>query len=161
MRAQHKQVAAYLSSAGFRAKVAARKARGQRGIIINAGSPNLISSTIVTLKVLREQLDCKLPVELVWHTAEEMDDGTLAALRQHWGPIVGISLSSLPWPAHHRAKEQVQQPGWKQGFFGKVMSLTVSSFASALLLDADSIPLADPEGLSRPYSTSLSLCRTA
>jgi hypothetical protein len=39
-----------------------------------------------------------------------------------------------------------RQPGWKQGFFGKVMSLTTSSFASALLLDADSMPLANPEG---------------
>jgi hypothetical protein len=39
-----------------------------------------------------------------------------------------------------------RQPGWKQGFFSKVMSLTTSSFASALLLDADSMPLANPEG---------------
>jgi hypothetical protein len=39
-----------------------------------------------------------------------------------------------------------RQPGWKQGFFSKVMSLTTSSFSSALLLDADSMPLANPEG---------------
>uniref|UniRef100_A0A383VV11 Mannosyltransferase putative-domain-containing protein n=1 Tax=Tetradesmus obliquus TaxID=3088 RepID=A0A383VV11_TETOB len=147
MRRQHKQVSAYLASPEFKAKVAARKARGQRGIIINAGGPNLISSTIVTLKVLREVLNCSLPVELVWHATEEMDNATIAALRRRWGPIVGINLDSMPWPSHHRAKEVVQQPNWNQGFFGKVMSLTASSFASALLLDADSMPLANPEGL--------------
>jgi hypothetical protein len=58
--------------------------------------------------VLREQLKCSLPVELVWHSSEEMDEATLAALRKHFGPIVGISLGSLPWPAHHRAKHLVQ-----------------------------------------------------
>lgn len=45
------QVEAYLNSAKFAAKQAARKASGGRGIIINAGGPQLISSTIVTLKV--------------------------------------------------------------------------------------------------------------
>lgn len=45
------QVEAYLNSAEFAAKQAARRARGGRGIIINSGGPQLISSTIVTLKV--------------------------------------------------------------------------------------------------------------
>jgi len=34
-------------------------------------------------------------------------------------------------------------------FLGKVMSLTVSSFASALLVDADNLPLSNPEGTAR------------
>lgn len=45
------QVSAYLLSPDFRAKVAARRAAGRRGIIINAGGPHLVASTIVTLKV--------------------------------------------------------------------------------------------------------------
>ncbi|KAF6241948.1 mannosyltransferase putative-domain-containing protein [Scenedesmus sp. NREL 46B-D3] len=89
MPAQYKKVAAYLSSSEFKAKVAAKKARGQRGIIINAGGPNLISSTIVTLKAAR--LEAGL----------------------HW---------------------QGDEPH-------------CLLFASALLLDADSMPLANPEGL--------------
>jgi hypothetical protein len=65
-------------------------------------------TTVLNMQVLREELKCSLPVELVWHSAHEMDNATLAALRKHFGPIIGISLSSLPWPAHHRAKEVVQ-----------------------------------------------------
>jgi hypothetical protein len=66
------QVSAYLASPQFKARVAARKARGQRGIIINAGGPNLISSTIVTLKVTQ--------VTTAWLTAAVMACITAATL---------------------------------------------------------------------------------
>jgi hypothetical protein len=68
----------------------------------------LVLYHVALYQVLREVLKCSLPVELVWHTVEEMDAATLAALRQHFGPIVGVNLSGVPWPAHHRAKELVQ-----------------------------------------------------
>lgn len=63
---------------------------------------------MLLFQVLREVLNCSLPVELVWHATEEMDNATIAALRRRWGPIVGINLDSMPWPSHHRAKEVVQ-----------------------------------------------------
>lgn len=45
------QVKAYVSSAEFAAQQAERKARGGRGIIINAGGPHLLSSALVAIKV--------------------------------------------------------------------------------------------------------------
>jgi hypothetical protein len=53
-------------------------------------------------QVLREHLNCTLPIELVWHTPGEMDPTTLSALQELWGPITGVDLSSKQWPAHHR-----------------------------------------------------------
>eukprot|EP00878_Enallax_costatus_P008903 GHUV01009307.1.p1 GENE.GHUV01009307.1~~GHUV01009307.1.p1 ORF type:complete len:671 (+),score=115.05 GHUV01009307.1:370-2382(+) len=146
MRAQHKKVLGYIASPAFKAKVAARKAGGKRGIIINAGGPNLITSTTVTLKVLREQLNCSLPVELVWHKPNEMDATTLAAMQSSFGPIIGVNLTEIPWPSHHRPKLHASDREWQHSnkYIGKVMSLTESSFASALFLDADNLPLADP-----------------
>eukprot|EP00879_Flechtneria_rotunda_P023345 GHRR01024695.1.p1 GENE.GHRR01024695.1~~GHRR01024695.1.p1 ORF type:complete len:345 (+),score=119.25 GHRR01024695.1:394-1428(+) len=150
MRVQHKKVSAYLASAAHSAKVAARKSAGTRGIIINAGGPELIASTIITLKVLREVHNCSLPIELVWHTADEMDSSTLAAMQSRWGPIIAVNLSNMTWPEHHRKLTPPRDPNLQHKFFGfvrKVMSLTVSSFVAALLLDADNIPLADPADL--------------
>jgi hypothetical protein len=48
------QVSAYLASRAFAEKQAARKTSGTRGIIINAGGPDLLASAIVTLKVWRD-----------------------------------------------------------------------------------------------------------
>jgi hypothetical protein len=45
------QVKVYLKSGDFAAQQAARKARGGRGIIINAGGPRLLSSAMVAIKV--------------------------------------------------------------------------------------------------------------
>lgn len=45
------KVKAYLNSGAFAAQQAARKARGGRGIIINAGGPQLLSSALVAIQV--------------------------------------------------------------------------------------------------------------
>lgn len=56
----------------------------------------------IPVQVLREVLNCTLPVELAWHSPSEMDAATLAALQHLWGPIRGLDLSWLAWPSHHR-----------------------------------------------------------
>lgn len=47
------QVKSFLGTAAFASQQAARKANGGRGIIINAGGPHLLSSAIVTIKVIQ------------------------------------------------------------------------------------------------------------
>lgn len=54
------------------------------------------------MQVLREQLNCTLPVEVAWHTKEEMDNATLTALDKQFGPVYGLNLSAIPFPDHHR-----------------------------------------------------------
>lgn len=66
-------------------------------------------------QVLREVLSCHLPIELVWHTREEIDTSTLTVLQDNWGPIIGVDLSRTPWPAHHR---QLPQPTQNSGGHG-------------------------------------------
>lgn len=72
--------------------------------------------------------------------------------------MIRVCSAALPWLCCFNCSLRhgscavcsCRQPNWNQGFFGKVMSLTASSFASALLLDADSMPLANPEGEDEP-----------
>jgi hypothetical protein len=52
--------------------------------------------------VLRDELKCTLPVELVWHGPQEMDNGTLAGLRRMFAPLEGYDVTAKPYPKHHR-----------------------------------------------------------
>jgi hypothetical protein len=131
-------VAKYLESAAFRSKTEARRKAGARGIIVNAGGARLLTSAIVTLRVLRRALNCTLPIELVWHAPGEMDSATLKALEAEFAPLRGYSVADAPYPAHHRPKADVSLAR----FEGKVFSLLHSRFAEALLLDCDNVPLA-------------------
>ena len=53
-------------------------------------------------QVLRDTHGCTLPVQVAWHSAREMDNATLAALDQRFGPVLGLDVAALPYPAHHR-----------------------------------------------------------
>ncbi|KAI8474523.1 MAG: mannosyltransferase putative-domain-containing protein [Monoraphidium minutum] len=138
-------VKAYIASPAFKAKVAARAARARespgrnRGIIVNAGGRKLLGSAAVTLAVLRRTLNCTLPIELVWHSAAEMDRGTLEAFQKEFGPLRGYDVAAEPFPKHHR-REHVDLAR----FEGKVFSLLHSQFSEAVLLDCDNIPFVDP-----------------
>jgi hypothetical protein len=103
------QVRAYIKSAAFKARLAARRAKaaapgggGNRGIIINAGGRRLLSSAAVQLRVLRRALNCTLPVELVWHSDKEMDKATLATFKKEYAPLRGYNIAAEPFPKHHR-----------------------------------------------------------
>jgi hypothetical protein len=52
--------------------------------------------------MLRETLCCTLPVEVAWQGPQEMDDRTLAALQDRFGPLRGFDVQAMPYPAHMR-----------------------------------------------------------
>lgn len=52
------------------------------------------------MQVLRETLRCTLPVEVAWQGPHEMDDATLAALQDKFGPLRGFDMQAMPYPAH-------------------------------------------------------------
>jgi hypothetical protein len=54
------------------------------------------------LQVLREELNCTLPVELVWHGPQEMDTATLAGLKKFFDPLEGYDVTTKPYPKHQR-----------------------------------------------------------
>ncbi len=47
-------------------------------------------------------MKCTLPVELVWHGPNEMDNVTLAGLAKHFGPLSGYDITTAPYPQHHK-----------------------------------------------------------
>ena len=93
-----------------------------------------------------------------------MDPPTLAALDTEFGGITGFDVLATPLEGHHRDREaaagnsgsggggagaagapqQARKPGpWP----AKVLALLRCSFRHVLLLDSDSLPLAEPARL--------------
>jgi hypothetical protein len=54
------------------------------------------------LQVLRQVLNCSLPVEVAWQGKAEMDNATLAALQQQFGPLTGFDVTAMPYPLQMR-----------------------------------------------------------
>jgi hypothetical protein len=97
-----------------------RSSPHQRGILISAGGRKLTTHLLVTLRVLRHHLRCRLPVEVAWQGPREMDEATLAALDRDYGPVLGLDVSSTPYPEHQRRWDwanagRVAGAGWQTG----------------------------------------------
>eukprot|EP00877_Chromochloris_zofingiensis_P010931 jgi/Chrzof1/6091/Cz17g09110.t1 len=69
-----------------------------------------------------------------------MDSTTLAQINDKFGPVYGLNLAAMPYPAHHK---RVDIRRW----VGKVYALLFTRFTEVLMLDSDSVPLADPAEL--------------
>ena len=107
-----------------------------RGIVICAGGEKYLPSAYVCVRMLRH-LGCRLPVQL-WHLGDaEMP----ANFRRVFEKIDGVSLID----AH---KQRETKPcrilnGWEL----KCYAIIHSPFHEVLLLDADNVPVVDPEYL--------------
>ncbi|KAL6765645.1 mannosyltransferase putative-domain-containing protein [Haematococcus lacustris] len=154
MAKYHRQVLQYLGSTAFLSwRAELQHLPERRGILVAVGGAKLVSSLVVMLKVLRERLGCQLPVQVAYRGAQDLDPDTLASLAARFPPLQGLDLNALPQPPHHM---QVTDMG---GWVAKVYALMHCSFREVLLLDADSLPLFDPERLfeSRGYQEAGSL----
>lgn len=59
-------------------------------------------SLLQLLQTLRHKLNCTLPVEVAYiGSKKEMDPAAIAALNSTLGPVHGLDLSAVPYPAHH------------------------------------------------------------
>jgi hypothetical protein len=107
-----------------------------RGIVICAGGARMFTCAWITIALLRRHLGCTLPIE-VWHL------GT----REMGPPMRGLleDLGAATVDAHEVAKRHPVQRlgGWEL----KAYALLHTRFAEALLLDADNLPVRDPEFL--------------
>jgi hypothetical protein len=106
-----------------------------RGIVICGGGVRYFTNAWVCVNVLR-QLGCKLPIQL-WHLgANEMD----ARMRELIGPL-GVECVD----AREVAKRfPVRRLG---GWQSKPYAILHSPFREVLFLDADNVPVANPEFL--------------
>jgi len=112
-----------------------------RGIVICAGGPRLLTCAWVCIHMLR-RVGCRLPIE-VWHMGEdELDDGMRALLEP-----LGVRCVDAE---QVRARHPVRRLG---GWPLKPYAMIHSAFREVLLLDADNVPVQNPESLfsAEPY----------
>jgi len=106
-----------------------------RGIVICAGGVRLFANAWVCARMLRH-LGCSLPIEL-WHAGEaELDEPMRALVR----PLEVECVDALEVARKHPARQL-------QGWALKSFALLHCSFQEVLLLDADNVPVANPEPL--------------
>jgi ADP-heptose:LPS heptosyltransferase len=106
-----------------------------RGIVICGGGVRLFTNVWVCVRMLRD-LGCTLPIEL-WHLGEaELDEPMRALVR----PLGIECVDALALTRKHPAR---QLHGWVL----KSYALLHSTFEEVLMLDADNLPVANPEFL--------------
>ncbi|KAG6612114.1 Tryptophan--tRNA ligase [Phytophthora cinnamomi] len=90
--------------------------------------PQLLASAYATVRLLRDVLKCRLPIEIWFHVDEIGDDYALLSPLQQLAIMVGeVSFHPMYNP---RAK----------GFLSKVFAIYNSHFDRVLFLDADNVP---------------------
>ncbi len=111
-----------------------------RGIVTCAGGPRYFTCAWVLIRVLRDVLKTKLPIQL-WHRgAAEIDPRMRALLERHKVEVVNAcAIGSQPPPSHRWAL--------------KPFAILHSRFQEVLFLDADNVPVLDPARLfaAPPY----------
>lgn len=107
-----------------------------RGIVICAGGARFFTCAWVAIGILRRHLGCTLPIE-VWYLGDaEMGPAMQALLREQGVELVDAFEVAKTHPAR-------RFDGWEL----KTYAITHSRFQEVLLLDADNVPVADPEFL--------------
>ena len=111
-----------------------------RGIVTCGGGSIYFAAVWIMIDVLRK-LGCSLPVE-VWHLGWEEMDKTMRSLLVSLGDVQVIDAHEVcgNLPSSYR-------PRLLKGWESKAFAIEHSRFAEVLYLDADQVPVADPEYL--------------
>jgi hypothetical protein len=104
-----------------------------QGIVICAGGAQMLTNAYVLVRVLREILDCRLPIE-IWHIGAREMPANLAGLLETFGCRI------VDADAVRRSFAAEIHDGWQL----KSYALLHSAFDDVILLDADQVPLMDP-----------------
>lgn len=113
-----------------------RPGSGGRGIVTCAGGVRLFVCAYVLVRILRETLGCRLPIEM-WHFGgEEITPAMRALLSDRDVDLIDASAVLQDRPA-------AIADGWQL----KAYALVHSRFDEVLFLDADQVPVRDPAEL--------------
>eukprot|EP00775_Hariotina_reticulata_P003263 gene3263-3541_t len=126
-----------------------------RGILIVAGTRHQLANALVTIMVLRQSLNCSLPVEIVYYGAAEYDDLMAQILHRYNETAIGSGsiflvdgldkTKGMDLGYHYKGWAGSAGSSNVTGFATKAHALAyVTRFQQVLLLDADSLPLIDP-----------------
>jgi len=118
-----------------------REGRQDRGIVMCAGGPSLLTQAWVNLDVIRNQLGCNLPVALYYVGAEEMPEDCRRFFERSFDGLQCIDAAKLPDRPLHPPTQALG------GFETKPFVLMNAPFDELVFIDADSVPLRDPATL--------------
>ncbi|KIJ51257.1 glycosyltransferase family 71 protein [Sphaerobolus stellatus SS14] len=105
-----------------------------RGIVMTAGNKDTAHNALVTLRLLREEYKCTLPVEIFSFPGEIQSQELIRDFRK---------LDAI----HYELPGLQHAPGAWKSFHLKAASIVTSSFSEVLYLDSDNLPLRNPEYL--------------
>ncbi|RCI02096.1 hypothetical protein CU098_003720, partial [Rhizopus stolonifer] len=110
---------------------------GDRGIVLVAGNKDTLARTLTTIRLLRNEYHCMLPIE-VWHLHDEQPDANikqeLEKLDAHARDLSNLDLIQ-PITKRRDAEKQFQI---------KAAAIINSAFEQVLYLDSDNVPVQDP-----------------
>lgn len=107
---------------------------GGRGIVICAGGQRYFTCAWVLISVLRQVHHCPLPIQ-IWHLGQaEMSEEMSTLLTEQGVEVVDAETILARYPARVAG-------GWPL----KPYAITQSRFREVLYLDADTVPLIDPQ----------------
>lgn len=112
--------------------VAGGRAQGGQGIVMTGGNKDTIRRILVTLRILRHEYHCRLPVQIFCFPGEINGRDTRKALND-----LGATVKELSGFVK-------DVKAWKN-FQIKAAAIALSDYREVLYLDSDSVPLADPE----------------
>ncbi|QRV88170.1 glycosyltransferase family 71 protein [Ceratobasidium sp. AG-Ba] len=111
--------------------VAGGRAQRGQGIVMTGGNRDTIRRIMVTLKILRHEHKCKLPVQVFSFPGEITSQNEIKALNNLGATVKELSGFNKDMKA------------WKN-FQIKAAAIALSDYREVLYLDSDNIPLADP-----------------
>lgn len=118
-----------------------REDRRERGIVMCAGGPSLLTQAWTNLDVLRNELGCRLPVALYYVGRDEMPEACQRFFEESFDGLRCIDATKVP--------DRPLQPPTRAlgGFETKPFVLMNAPFDELVFIDADSVPLRDPATL--------------
>jgi hypothetical protein len=113
--------------------------RRERGIVMCAGGPDLLTQAYTNLDILRNHHHCRLPVALFYVGREEMPEACQRFFEETFSDLHCIDATRIPDRAGQPPAQDLR------GFELKPFSLLNAPFDELIFIDADSVPLRDPE----------------
>ncbi|KAK0621795.1 mannosyltransferase putative-domain-containing protein, partial [Bombardia bombarda] len=120
------------------------------GVVTTAGAHNF--GQVISMLLMLRYTNSTLPVQIMLDTTADWIDELCADLS---GPIARLNATCIPLrDAWTDPAPGSSPPPWqlKSGYQWKIMSIMASSFQSILFLDADALPILNPDGILAPGS---------